>query len=116
MAIYRRPFANGAFTLLLQKVPWFSEVTLRSDASWMRLRVAHSSFLGDSCSHLILAMNKTRRTDQLIVLAALVLLVIGAFLVIRPFVYALLWAVVLSFSCWPAYRQLLTWVGPRSPS
>ena len=79
----------------------------------MRLRVAHSSFLGDSCSHLILAMNKTRRTDQLIVLAALVLLVIGAFLVIRPFVYALLWAVVLSFSCWPAYRQLLTWVGGR---
>lgn len=58
-------------------------------------------------------MTKARRTDQLLVLAALVLLVVGAFLVLRPFLSALLWAVVLSFSCWPAYRWLVAWVGGR---
>lgn len=58
-------------------------------------------------------MTKARRTDQLVLLAALVLLVVGAFLVLRPFLSALLWAVVLSFSSWPAYRWLLTWVHGR---
>lgn len=58
-------------------------------------------------------LNKTRRTDQLIVLAAIIFLVVGAFLVLRPFLSALLWAVVLSFSSWPAYRWLLRWMGGR---
>ena len=37
----------------------------------------------------------------------LTLLLVGCFLVVRPFVSALLWAVVLSFSSWPLYSRLL---------
>ena len=37
----------------------------------------------------------------------LVLLLIGCILVMRPFVSALLWAVVLSFSLWPLHRRLV---------
>jgi predicted PurR-regulated permease PerM len=36
-----------------------------------------------------------------------VLILIGCLLVLRPFVSALLWAVVLCFSTWPVYRRLL---------
>jgi predicted PurR-regulated permease PerM len=37
----------------------------------------------------------------------LVLLLAGCLLVLRPFVSALLWAVVLCFASWPVYRRLL---------
>jgi len=44
----------------------------------------------------------------------LTLLLVGScLLVLRPFVSALLWAVVLCFSTWPLYRRLLRWVGQR---
>ena len=36
-----------------------------------------------------------------------VLILVGCLLVLRPFVSALLWAVVLCFSTWPVYRRLL---------
>src|SRR5208283_1819376 len=41
-------------------------------------------------------------------------LLAGCLLVLRPFVSALLWAVVLCFSSWPVYRRLLGWLGNRS--
>ena len=41
------------------------------------------------------------------------LLLTGCLLVLRPFVSALLWAVVLCISSWPIYRRLLGWVGNR---
>ncbi len=53
------------------------------------------------------------RTDQLLVVAALALVVLGCFFVLKPFLSALLWAVILTFSSWPAYRRLLGWVGGR---
>lgn len=56
---------------------------------------------------------KINRTDQTVVLTALALLVVGCFLVVRPFLSALLWAVVLTFSSWPAYRWLLRVVRGR---
>jgi predicted PurR-regulated permease PerM len=37
----------------------------------------------------------------------LALLLVGCLLVLLPFVSALLWAVVLSFSCWPLYHRLV---------
>jgi predicted PurR-regulated permease PerM len=43
----------------------------------------------------------------------LFLLLIGCLLVLWPFVTALLWAAVLSFSTWPLYRRLLKWLGGR---
>lgn len=41
---------------------------------------------------------------------SLALLLGGCLLVLRPFVSALLWAVVLSFSAWPVYRRVLALV------
>jgi predicted PurR-regulated permease PerM len=44
---------------------------------------------------------------------ALSLLLLGCLWVVRPFFSAFLWAVVLSFSVWPAYHRLLRWFGGR---
>jgi predicted PurR-regulated permease PerM len=42
-----------------------------------------------------------------------VLLFIGSLLVLWPFVSALLWAAILSYSAWPLYRRVLSWLGGR---
>src|SRR5262245_21287315 len=53
------------------------------------------------------------RLEQSLGWAILILLAAGCLLVMRAFVSAALWAVVLCFSTWPVYRKLLTWVGNR---
>jgi predicted PurR-regulated permease PerM len=45
--------------------------------------------------------------ERIISGVVVLLLVGGCLLVLRPFVSALLWAVILSFSSWPIYRRLL---------
>ncbi|MBP0447489.1 AI-2E family transporter [Roseomonas sp. SSH11] len=50
---------------------------------------------------------------RLIGVAALVALLTGCFLVLRPFLSALLWAAILAFTTWPAYRLLTDRVGLR---
>jgi len=59
------------------------------------------------------SLRKVTRTDHFAVLAAVVLVVLGCFLVLKPFLSALLWAVILTFSSWPAFRVLLGWVKGR---
>jgi predicted PurR-regulated permease PerM len=44
----------------------------------------------------------------------LIVLTMGCVLVMRPFVSALIWAGILSFSSWPLYRRLLSMVGERN--
>lgn len=46
------------------------------------------------------------RPARVIGLMALIALGIGCFLVLRPFVSALLWAVILAYTTWPAFRIL----------
>ena len=46
------------------------------------------------------------RPARVIGLLALLLLGIGCFLVLRPFISALLWALILAFTTWPAFRIL----------
>jgi predicted PurR-regulated permease PerM len=46
------------------------------------------------------------RIEQIIALVVLALLVLGVFFVLRPFLSAILWAIILCFSTWPLY----TWV------
>jgi predicted PurR-regulated permease PerM len=48
-----------------------------------------------------------RRYELTIGWVVLVLLLLGSFLVLRPFLSALLWAIVLSFSIWPVHRRLV---------
>ena len=59
------------------------------------------------------SLRNAARTDQIAVLAVLALVVLGCFFVLRPFLSAMLWAVILSFSSWPAYRRLLGWTRGR---
>jgi predicted PurR-regulated permease PerM len=59
-------------------------------------------------------MNRLRtKMEQNLGWAVLLALGIGCLVVLRPFVSALLWAVVLSFSSWPIYRWLLRLLGNR---
>jgi len=60
-------------------------------------------------------MNQLRsKLEQNLGWAALLVLLAGCLIVLRPFVSALLWAVILCCSSWPVYRRLLGWLGNRS--
>lgn len=58
-------------------------------------------------------MPELPRTDRLIGLAVLGVLVAGCLLVLLPFVTALLWAVILTYSTWPLYANLKRSTGGR---
>ncbi len=58
-------------------------------------------------------MDAQARIEQMVVILLLVILTIGCFLVLRPFLSALLWALILSFSTWPLYARLLGALGGR---
>jgi predicted PurR-regulated permease PerM len=51
-------------------------------------------------------MNSTLRTDQILAFGILLLLIVGCFLVLSPFLTDLLWAAVLTFSSWRLYERL----------
>ena len=51
-------------------------------------------------------MNSGTRVEQIAGLAFLLLLLLGCFVVLQPFVSALLWALILSFSTWPVYAWI----------
>jgi len=71
----------------------------RCDAGCSRTR----GLIGGS----IVESEQTRRIELMAGLAVLVLLVIGCFLVLMPFISAMLWAAVLCFSTWPLYQRLV---------
>jgi predicted PurR-regulated permease PerM len=55
----------------------------------------------------------SRRLEGTLGIVALSFLAIGCFLVLRPFVSALMWAVILTFSTWPVYAWLERRLGGR---
>jgi predicted PurR-regulated permease PerM len=50
---------------------------------------------------------EAQRIEQIVVIALLVLLTVGCLTVLRPFLSALLWALILSFSSWPLHAWLV---------
>jgi predicted PurR-regulated permease PerM len=59
-------------------------------------------------------MNRLRsRLEQNLGWAVLLALVVGCLVVLRPFVSALLWALVLCFSSWPVYSRMVRFLGNR---
>jgi predicted PurR-regulated permease PerM len=56
---------------------------------------------------------KNPRLENLLTITALVFLVMGCLTVLAPFVSALLWAVILSFSTWGIHERLLRLCGYR---
>jgi predicted PurR-regulated permease PerM len=55
-----------------------------------------------------------KRVEQVIQIVAIVVLVIGCFMVLRPFLAAILSAAILCFSTWPVYEWLDRKLGGRS--
>ena len=51
-------------------------------------------------------MNTAKNIEQLIAISLLVLLMIGSFLVLKPFISALLWAALLCYATWPLFTRL----------
>lgn len=58
-------------------------------------------------------IGSSRRLESTLGIVALSFLAIGCFLVLRPFVSALMWAVILTFSTWPVYAWLERRLGGR---
>ncbi len=58
-------------------------------------------------------LNSQERIEQIAQIAAVVVLVLGCMMVLRPFVTAMLWASILCFSTWPAYLWLRGRLGDR---
>ena len=52
-------------------------------------------------------MESQQRIEQIVVVGLLVILAVGCLTVLRPFLSALLWALILSFSTWPLYTWLV---------
>lgn len=53
-------------------------------------------------------MNSSKNIEQLIAISVLVLLIIGSYLVLQPFISALLWAALLCYATWPLFSRLNT--------
>ena len=54
-----------------------------------------------------------QRLEQMLGMTALLLLLIGGFYILKPFMTAIMWSVILGFSLWPAQRLLSRWFGGR---
>lgn len=55
-----------------------------------------------------------RRIEQYAGLLILLLVAVGCFIILRPFLTALLWATILSIATWPAFRRCERWLGGRT--
>src|SRR5213075_3012616 len=64
-------------------------------------------------SMLAVAPANERKLERVLGWAVVLLLLAGCLLVLRPFVSALLWAVVLSFASWLIYQRVLRVMGNR---
>lgn len=59
------------------------------------------------------AQANNQRLEQLLGIAALLLLLIGGFYILKPFVTAIMWSVILAFSLWPIQQLLTKWFRGR---
>lgn len=57
------------------------------------------------------AEKPARSIEGLLGVAALLLLLLGCFFVLRPFLSALMWAIVLAFALWPLQVRFTKWFG-----
>lgn len=59
-------------------------------------------------------MKSTPQIDRTLTLVVLALLIAGCFLVLRPFVTAIIWAAILCATIWPLHLRLRDWLKGRS--
>jgi len=58
-------------------------------------------------------LHPTSRIDQVLTLAFLAMLIVGCYLVLQPFLTALVWAAILCTTTWPLYLRLHARLGRR---
>ncbi|HYE36135.1 AI-2E family transporter [Methylocaldum sp.] len=58
-------------------------------------------------------MLSENRVDRVTGIVIVIVLIMGCFVVLRPFLSAILWAVILSFSTWPVYQRIESTVAGR---
>lgn len=51
-------------------------------------------------------MNPTKNFEQLLAMSILILLLVGSYLVLRPFLSAIMWAALLCYATWPIFLRL----------
>jgi predicted PurR-regulated permease PerM len=54
------------------------------------------------------------RIDSVLTLVVLAILIVGCFLVLQPFLTAIVWAVILCATMWPLFVHLTRWLGGRA--
>jgi predicted PurR-regulated permease PerM len=57
-------------------------------------------------------MTPMNHTDRMLALTALALIIVGCFLVLQPFLTALIWAVVVAVTLWPLHVRLMVRTSP----
>lgn len=58
-------------------------------------------------------MQTQRQIERIMLITLVALLVIGSFMVLLPFLSALLWASILCFATWPVFESLVEWFKGR---
>jgi predicted PurR-regulated permease PerM len=59
-------------------------------------------------------MKRALRIDSTLTLVVLAMLVVGCFLVLQPFLTAIVWALILSATIWPLFIRMRRWLRGRS--
>ena len=59
-------------------------------------------------------MKPTFRIDQTLTLVVLTVLIAGCFLVLQPFLSAIVWAAILCATMWPLFMWVSSWLGGRA--
>ena len=58
-------------------------------------------------------MKPTFRIDNTLTLVVLAVLIVGCFLVLQPFLTAIVWAAILCATLWPLFARVTRWLGGR---
>ena len=58
-------------------------------------------------------MKSAFRIDGTLTLVVLAILIVGCFLVLQPFLTAIVWAAILCLTMWPLFMRLSAWLGGR---
>ncbi|WP_175429614.1 AI-2E family transporter [Azospirillum argentinense] len=74
----------------------------------------HDRFMPQADASEVPERHEMSYVRKALVLSMMLVLLIGCFVVLRPFIAAILWAIILSFSTWPLHRRIERALGGRT--
>src|SRR5664279_5505368 len=90
-----------------------SKSSIRATVSRVRIPISPPFFFVAATMRAAMKLRPTF-TDQTITLAVLAVLVVGVFLVLQPFISAIVWAAILAATVWPVFAWLRRHLSGRS--